>query len=411
MKPTPLLALIAGIPLVAGCFTNELGRLEAQGVGDLQAGSAPRVAFDEDLNEACGVGVLTTAGEQRIVRKPYLQQMTDRSVEILWTTIEVASPEVTLTPVAGGDAIEATVVVDETADALGAEQLVATADGLEPGTVYCYEIRDASGLLQISTGFRTAPVVGSDEPVRFIAIADLGKQTGDQFAVAAQLETVSFDFALVAGDIAYGSGELDAFELFFFEVYANLVDHIPFYPAPGNHDYKTEGALPYRQVYSLPRNGKDELYYSYDHGNIHVAVIDTESIDEAQLLWLDADLAATEQPWKVVVGHHPPFSSGYHGNNGDVQEQFVPILRTHEVQLGIFGHDHDYERVLPQDGVTYVVAGGGGVGTRSVGTSDFTGYSEQVSHFVYLETRDDTMTMWAIDATGKTFDTTVIHLN
>lgn len=403
-----LLALSGAIALVA-CTPNELGFIEAQGEGDMSAGPAPRAEFDQDFADSCGSGALTTEGDARIVRTPYLQQVSHASAQVMWTANDIVNPQVTVTAAVGGDPIDASVAIDASARLENAEQLVADISGLEPGTVYCYEIRENGELLQGATGFRTAPEVGSDEPIRFLAFGDLGKQTSDQFVVADSLKTVDIDFGLVAGDIAYGSGTLTAFELYYFDVYSELIDNIPFYPASGNHDYKTERAGPYRQVYSLPQNGSDELYYSFDYGNIHVVIIDTETIDSAQLDWLDADLASTDQKWKVVMGHKPPYSSGYHGSNFKVRDKFNPILATHGVHVAIFGHEHNYERVAPQDGVTYVVSGGGGVGTRPVGTSEFTAYSEQVSHFTYFETKGDELTMWAIDATGKTFDTTVIH--
>ena len=403
-----LLAFSSALALVA-CVPNELGYIEAQGQGDMSAGIAPRAEFDQEFTDSCGDGAMTSAGHSQIVRTPYLQQVTHQSAQVVWTANGIVNPQVTIRPAAGGDSIEAAVSIDATAQLENAQQLVARVGGLEPNTVYCYEVRDSDALLQSATGFRTAPETGADKPVRFLAFGDLGKQTSDQFVVADTLKTVDFDFGLVAGDIAYGSGTLTAFELYYFQMYAELLDNVPFFPAAGNHDYKTDRAGPFRQVYSLPENGSDELYYSFDWGNVHVTIIDTETIDSAQLDWLDADLAATDQKWKIVMGHKPPYSSGYHGSEDDVRDAFNPILATHGVHVAIFGHEHNYERVIPQDGVTYVVSGGGGVGTRPVGSSDFTAYSEQVSHFVYFEADGDELTMWAIDATGKTFDTTVIH--
>ena len=76
--------------------------------------------------------------------------------------------------------------------------------------------------------------------------------------------------------------------------------------------------------------------------------------------------------------------------------------------MTFWGHDHNYERSTPIGGVHYIVAGGGGVGTRPVGSSDFTEYSEQVSHFVYGEVNARELRLWAIDATGQEFDSLVL---
>jgi hypothetical protein len=60
--------------------------------------------------------------------------------------------------------------------------------------------------------------------------------------------------------------------------------------------------------------------------------------------------------------------------------------------------------------VTYVVTGGGGVGTRSVGQSWFTAFSESVCHFVYLTVADKTLTLHAIDGMGTEFDSLALRL-
>ena len=61
-------------------------------------------------------------------------------------------------------------------------------------------------------------------------------------------------------------------------------------------------------------------------------------------------------------------------------------------------------RFFEKNGSTYVVTGGGGHRTRSVGHSAFTAFSEDVLHFVHGEVQGDTLLLHAIDATGREFD-------
>jgi hypothetical protein len=58
--------------------------------------------------------------------------------------------------------------------------------------------------------------------------------------------------------------------------------------------------------------------------------------------------------------------------------------------------------------VRYIVTGGGGVGTRPVGTSSFTELSVDVIHFVYAEVLVDQLVLHAIDGTGAEFDSIVV---
>ena len=87
----------------------------------------------------------------------------------------------------------------------------------------------------------------------------------------------------------------------------------------------------------------------------------------------------------------------------------MPILEKHKVPLVLNGHDHDYERTTPQNGVTYVVTGGGGVGVRPVGTSSFTAFSDAVIHFVYVTVAGNELALHAIDGLGQEFDSLVIR--
>lgn len=206
------------------------------------------------------------------------------------------------------------------------------------------------------------------------------------------------------GDIAYETGTMQQFEDNYFAVYAPLLDSFAMFPSIGNHD----DAGVYRRVYDLPWAGGNN-YYSFDHGDVHFVSLDTNVMTKRQAQWLDADLAANDSEWTVVYGHHPPYSSGDHGSSLEFRELFVPILEEHEVDLVLSGHDHDYERVLPQNGVHYVVTGGGGRGTRPIGSSSFTGYAEAVLHFVYVEIEGSQLLLHAIDGTGVEFDQLAIQ--
>ncbi|MGH7151457.1 MAG: metallophosphoesterase family protein, partial [Planctomycetota bacterium] len=154
----------------------------------------------------------------------------------------------------------------------------------------------------------------------------------------------------------------------------------PFYLALGNHDYDTECAEPYLDAFCLPASGAGgERYYSFDRGGVHFVSVDSETVEdlpsgcssdpafEAQLAWLDADLAASTAWWKVVFLHRSPYSDSNHGNDATIQELLVPIFEARGVDLVLTAHDHCYQRFPPMlggvpalGGVTFVVAGTGG---------------------------------------------------
>jgi hypothetical protein len=73
------------------------------------------------------------------------------------------------------------------------------------------------------------------------------------------------------------------------------------------------------------------------------------------------------------------------------------------VQLVLSGHDHDYQRSVPIDGVTYVVSGGG-AGTRRTGSDDFTAVSWSWHHFLDICVFDDRLELRAINQDGRVGD-------
>jgi hypothetical protein len=387
---------------------NAAGNIGSTKTGDI-SNPATRGSPIDELRGACGGnGVMTLAGEAVVRRKPYLQQVTKSSATIGWVTaagdgerVEVTLPDAR--PLATMPAVREAVTVRNADE----NQMWTVIDGLSPDTVYCYAIVDEGGPLTERIGFRTAPAADSAAPIRFLAFGDSGGGGADQRALADQMYSLPYSLIVHTGDIAYDSGTIGEFEETVFKMYTPLFRHIPFFPAAGNHEYKTMSGAPFRAVFSLP-GGSGEKWYSYDWGRIHFVALDTEADYATQAQWLDDDLTRTALPWKIVYFHKPPYSSGEHGSDGSLRKALAPVLEKHRVQLVLAGHDHNYERMHLQEGVQYIVTGGGGVGTRPVGTSTFTAFSEDVIHFVYADVRVDDMILHAVDATGAEFDSVIV---
>lgn len=400
----PLLA--AGTALAcSGVSANEYGNVSAEHTGSITMALAPRSAPDRELLRRCGHGSPTARGAQRLLRAPFLQQVSERGATLVFQDKLAATTRVRVTRFDGSEV--ATLSSQPDPDVIGSTQQLVNLDGLEPRHGYCYELL---GLTE-PAGFFTAPSRGAIAPVQFAVFGDSGSGRSDQAYLRDQLSTVPLDFLLHTGDLAYEDGSAEQLAGTVFGVYAQLFKSFAFFPVAGNHEYATQAAAPYLQAFVLPQNGHPdalERYYSFDWGNVHFIGLDTEQIGERQAAWLDADLSKNRLPWKIVFAHRPPFSSGEHGGSGAFRDWFVPLLERHRVQLVLSGHEHDYERTLPLNGVTYVVTGGGGVGTRPVGHSDFTAFAESVIHFVYIEVFGVQLRLHAIDGVGREFDQALI---
>ena len=308
--------------------------------------------------------------------------------------------------------------------------------GLSPATTYAYDPFVSGVDLTPQPGtLRTAPSDGSGA-VTFIAFGDSGTNSSAQHQLASLMAADTFDIALHAGDITYGttSGVGDAsyrgYEDWFFAIYRAWLSSRPFFPVEGNHDSRPSNGngVAYLDVFSLSRNGASpqypehaERYYSFDYGPVHFVALDTEFTFQdvtrraEQIAWLDADLASTPQPWKIAYFHRSPYSAGgEHGSDLAVRSAFGPLFERHGVQLAISAHEHDYERTRPiREGstgshVTYLVTGGGGGPLYPAGTAAWTAYSASRHHYLRGSADDCTLRVDAIGLDGTTFDSATL---
>jgi len=374
-----------------------------------------------------------------ILRGPYLQQVTDNSAIVVWTTRNLGSAQVRYSAGGTPTSVNATARLFPASDtglASDFYQYEAHIGGLSAATRYTYDVfMGGADATPGQDSLTTAPGTGTGS-IRFIAFGDSGIGSTSQSQLAARIAADTFDFAVHTGDVAYGSSagvggpSYTQYDNWLFGVYSQWMGSRPFYPSIGNHDDEINHASAYRDVFVLPELGASstypdnaERYYSFDYGPVHFVALDTEYAlldpgrQQAQLAWLDADLGATTQPWRVVYFHRSPYSSGAeHGSMLDVRQAFSPILERRGVQLVLSGHDHDYERSLPWrqfvatgSAITYVVTGGGGAPLYGVGTSSWTAKSASVNHYMRMTAAGCVMTVEAVGLDGAVFDQTSIN--
>jgi uncharacterized protein (TIGR03382 family) len=257
--------------------------------------------------------------------------------------------------------------------------------GLIPGAEYTYEV-EACGTRTPAKRFRTAPVPGTRR-VHFAAVGDFGTGGSAERRVAAAIQSRRPELFIALGDNAYESGTEAEIQNNLFRPLEEVLAEVPFFPVAGNHEYVTDQAQPYLDNLYLPTSPSGgERYYSFDWGHVHFVGLDSNCAVglasaerctlEAQKAWLEQDLAASQAAWKIVYFHHPPWSSGKHGSQPLMRQEFGPIFERYGVDLVLTGHDHNYERSHPMKGdavapagtkgITYLVVGGGGANLRSL---------------------------------------------
>jgi uncharacterized protein (TIGR03437 family) len=299
---------------------------------------------------------------------------------------------------------------------------------LAAGTEYRYRVfidgRDA--LPEISAEalrFRT-PAPGR---FTFLALGDSGDGGEGQVALARRLNMENPALVLHTGDIAYEDGTFAQFESYFFRIYRELLARAPFYPAPGNHDYYFREASAFRAVFAPPVEGVPAeghgLVYSFDHSNVHFAVVDTnhplaaaDAGHDWMLRWLDRDLGATRQTFRVLVFHHPPYPTSKHVDDPDclrVRRLLLPLLAKHAVHLVLNGHEHSYQRFLPWrsagftaagPGTVLVTTGGGGSSVYPPPQDPRLAVGRAVSHYLRVSVDAARMNVQVVGVSGEIID-------
>ncbi len=122
-------------------------------------------------------------------------------------------------------------------------------------------------------------------------------------------------------------------------------------PSAGNHEYNTPNGAGYYEYFGAAAGDPTKGYYSYDLGDWHIVVLNSNIPREAgsvQEQWLRADLAASNGTCTLAYWHHPRFNSGAsHGNNTTVQALWQALYDAN-ADVILAGHEHTYERFAPQ---------------------------------------------------------------
>lgn len=284
----------------------------------------------------------------------------------------------------------------------------ATLTGLDPETTYVYRVRSGTNVTPVFS-FRTAP--RRDTPFAVAWWGDSHAGTNTLRRHVANLLAQAPDLVCVAGDMVNSGNALNEWHHYWFKPleHLNLAQTRPVLFARGNHD--GEHALAY--AYSaLPGN---ESWFAFDYGNTRFIFLDSEiatSGSPEQFAWLQAELARPETQraaFRIVCFHRPPYvnlwNGGGHTGEAWVQSDWVPLFEQKNVDIVISGHAHNYNRGT-QNGVTYIVSGGGGgtPDTERVAFWPFYTVESSRYHFDLMEVIGHTLTWQTFDDANQLLD-------
>lgn len=235
--------------------------------------------------------------------------------------------------------------------------------GLEPDTSYQYCIAENDN----SGTWHTMHTAGSNDFKMLIFPDSQSSDYSDFENLANAAYRRNSDAALftVMGDMV-DNGEDSSQWRAWFNALESIIDTIPLAPVMGNHETYTRewtfrDPVAYLGYFAHPDNGSyqfNQYYYSFDYGNVHFAVLNTQSYElgvyesgelvNEQQQWLRNDLKNTDKKWKIVLMHRDVLMYRIHNRPerpegfDDEGLQFMPIFEDYDVDLVFTAHLHTY---------------------------------------------------------------------
>jgi PKD repeat protein len=346
----------------------------------------PSYTYDAAGTYAVKLTVANTAGSDSEVKTDYIT-VTVPAMALLWgpyltgttTTGSVVNVKTTLaTTVTVQYATEAQYTASGTYDLTATDGTNAqlhhiALSGLDPNTVYHYRVLYGA---ESTADFHFTTLAASG-PVTFVVLSDTQDQLplfsqSERFKLVADSIAAQPDvaFVLITGDLVNDGSDLANWNRFFDAGRLMLAD-TTLYTALGNHE--EDDAL-HHDIFSLPS------YYSFDCGDAHFTVLDSNTDISTQTAWLDSDLD-TGQAWKFVVFHHPLYTSdvNHFGGWANLRVEWEGLLQTHGVDAVWNGHAHAYERYL-ENGIQYMVMGTGGGPLYQLSAEKYDGYQNSLEN-------------------------------
>jgi predicted phosphodiesterase len=221
----------------------------------------------------------------------------------------------------------------------------------------------------------------------FAVIGDMGSDNSDEADVATMVNTWNPSYVLTVGDNVYTDSYPDDDGQYYHKYMyphestygsGDTTTFNHFWPILGNHDWDYSISA-YQNYFNLPN------YYTKQIGDIEFFVIDSDtrepdgtSSTSTQANWIHTQISNSIAKWKIVLFHHPAYSSGDNPSNPRMQWPFEDW----GVDAVLSGHSHDYERILRDDNtdgqkLVYFVDGTGGDDLGVINTPHVSGSQYQ----------------------------------
>lgn len=253
---------------------------------------------------------------------------------------------------------------------------------LKPGTDYVYRV-GSIGCFSPQGVFRTA---GQETGgFTFLNITDTQGTTAGDYAIWKNTLDKALGmfpnarFLIHTGDMVDDGQRINQWDLFTGAA-GNELMNLPIAPVVGNHEMLNNNKTNYNAKnftdrFNLPKvldsGAPSGTVYSFDYGNAHIAVMNTQCGSnnlKKQADWLRRDMTQSNKLWKIIALHRGPYGATY--DTTDIRKAWTPVFDELGVDLVLQGHDHNYVRTYAMKsgvraktgkGTLYMVSNTGGV--------------------------------------------------
>ena len=241
-----------------------------------------------------------------------------------------------------------------------------TATGLEPDTVYAYQLingENRSEIMTFTTGktgafsfaFAGDPQIGGSDDVD----ADIAGWANTLGILENNGLFSDISFLLTAGD--HVNKDADE-ELYNGYLHHDFLRSLPVANVIGNHDSDSDA---FGQHFNLPNESAElgvtdaggDAWFVYNNV-LFILLNSNNTSTQEHKAFMEAAIAANpDVSWKIVALHHSLYTVGKHANDKKIlsrREALVPIFQELDVDVVLMGHDHVYCRTYLMDGLNPV---------------------------------------------------------
>lgn len=237
---------------------------------------------------------------------------------------------------------------------------------LQPDTRYYYDVVDStSGEIVFENGIFKTQSVEKRDSFSFAVFGDM--------QIAENLEIIETYFTYLIRKnkpeliIALGDNwhkyKVQHDWKVFHTILRKIIPYLPYYNTPGNHDYGRDGgkSLALNSM-NFPVNENNDWYYSFQYKKTMFISLSSRNLEnrgfqEKQMQFLESKLNEADKlrqegdlNWVIFYTHVPWYGPAYNSNRINdpneefIQQNWVPILEKHPVDLFFAGHKHSYCR-------------------------------------------------------------------